>query len=94
VPCEELTSTVCLEVERALVNSRPLTDVPSGPDAAEALTPFHFIISSFPSESPYRNDVMYERLEDGSAASTHVLESLGYGVSSSNCSIVRLMVNV
>jgi hypothetical protein len=57
VPCEELTSTVCLEVE-ALVNSRPLTDVPSDPDAPEALTPFHFIISSFPSESPYRNDVM------------------------------------
>jgi hypothetical protein len=33
-------------------------------------------------------------LEVGSAASTHVLESLRYGVSSSNCSIVRLPVNV
>ncbi|XP_063390115.1 uncharacterized protein LOC134675735 [Cydia fagiglandana] len=42
---EEVLSTLLLEAE-SIVNSRPLTYVPSSPDAPEALTPFHFILGS------------------------------------------------
>ncbi|XP_061717583.1 uncharacterized protein LOC133525312 [Cydia pomonella] len=42
---EEVLSTLLLEAE-SIVNSRPLTYVPSSPDAPEAITPFHFILGS------------------------------------------------
>ncbi|XP_052758002.1 uncharacterized protein LOC128202280 [Galleria mellonella] len=44
-PSDEILLTLLIEAE-ALINSRPLTHVPSDPDQSEALTPFHFILGT------------------------------------------------
>ncbi|CAH0663689.1 unnamed protein product [Chilo suppressalis] len=44
-PSDEVLSTLLCEVE-AIVNSRPLTHVPTNPNDQEALTPLHFILGS------------------------------------------------
>ncbi|XP_041970752.1 uncharacterized protein LOC121727140 [Aricia agestis] len=55
LPKEDTFRTLLLEAE-AIVNSRPLTYVPTATDAPEAITPFHFLIGTS-SVVPWTNDL-------------------------------------